>query len=76
MCDSKKEDGLLSVEEAAEYLGVDLSQVYRIIQSGRLPATMVEVERVVVVKRKKKVPRVSQDDLERYKKGRWQNKRS
>lgn len=72
MCNSKKEDSLLSVEEAAEYLGIHPSQVYRIIHLGRLPATMVE--KVVMVKRK--VPRVSQDDLERYKKSRWQNKRS
>ena len=68
MCDSKEEDSLLSVEEAAEYVGVDLSQIYRIMQAGRVAVIQVEVKR--------KVPRISLDSLESYKKSRWQREGS
>lgn len=72
MCDVKKENGLLSVEEAAEYLGVTKWQIYRLIREKRVPVKMVDV----VVKMIRKSPHFSPDDLQKYKQSRWLNKDS
>ncbi|MCZ7674002.1 MAG: hypothetical protein M5U34_46160 [Chloroflexi bacterium] len=70
MSDSEKEDRLLSIKQAAQYLDISTEQVYHIIKTERVPTTMVEV----VIQVRRKLPHISLNDLEKYKRSRWKNK--